>query len=106
MNKQLLKEQFIKLFLEGKNYSEISKLTGWSRKFITDLIKDDTRIIMQKNSKKIKVCKRKNNNQMIIYIPTQYIENIGISKNKQDSEYVDIFFNKDDETIIIKKHSN
>ena len=105
MDKKLLKEQFIKLFLEGKNYSEIEKLTGWSRTFITRLIENDARIIAKKNTKKIKVYKRKDNNQFQIYIPNEFIRKLGITENLNNNEYVDIFFDEDNKNIIIKKHS-
>ena len=106
MDKKNLKEKCVNLYLDGKTYTEIAKLTNWSRKFITDLIKNDSRVIVKNNTKKIKVCKRKDNRQMIIYIPTEYIEKIGISKNKENAEYVDITIDRNNESIIIKKHSD
>ena len=106
MDKKELKKGCIEMYLTGKTYTEIAKLTGWSRTFITDLIKNDEKIIEKNNTKKIKVYKRKDNNQMTLYIPTEYIEKIGISKDKADTEYVDITFDKNTESIIIKKHSN
>ncbi len=45
MEKRELKKKCIELYLEGKTYTEIAKLTGWSRTFITDLIKNDEKII-------------------------------------------------------------
>lgn len=55
MDRKQLKEECIKLYLEGKTYTEIAKLTNWSRTFITKLIQDDQRIIKLKNTKKILV---------------------------------------------------
>lgn len=104
MDKKGLKEDCIKLFLEGKTYSEIAKLTGWSRTFITNLIKDDQRIIEKNKIKKIKVHKRKNG-QMIIYIPTKSLEKLGISKDLNKIEYVNVKLDDSSKNIIIEKHS-
>ena len=57
MDKKELKKKFIEMYLEGKTYSEIAKLTGWSRTFVTNLIKDDKKIIEKNHMKKIKVYK-------------------------------------------------
>ena len=104
MENKKLKEQCIQLFLEGKRYSEIAEKTGFSRTFITNLIKDDPRVMEEKNKKKLKVFKRKDNNQMTVYIPTSYLKKIGISSDKDKSEYVDIYLKEQDKTIILKKH--
>lgn len=104
MEKSKLKEQCVKLYLEGKTYTEIAQKTGWSRTYITNLIKSDERIITKKNNKKLKVFKRKDNHQMILYIPTDYLKKIGISSDSNISEYVDISLNGKDKSIIIKKH--
>ena len=104
MEKEDLKNKCIELYLEGKTYTEIAKLTGWSRTFITNLIKNDEKIVEQKNKRIIKVYKRKNNNRMVIYIPTEFIENIGISKDITQSDYVDIFVDKKNKSITINKH--
>ena len=103
MDKESLKEQFIKLYSEGKNFSQIGELTGWSREFVRNLIKNEPEILKRKCSKKIKVSKRKDNNQMYIYIPTEFIEKLGVSRDKQKNEYVNIFINEKDKSIIIKK---
>lgn len=105
MDNKELKKQCIRLYLEGKTYTEIAKLTGWSRTFITNLIKTDKKIIERKNTRKIKVSKRKNNKQMIIYIPTEFIEKLGISKDTNKTEYVNISIDEESKTMIIKKHS-
>ena len=106
MDKKQLKEQFIKLFLEGKNFSEISHITGWSRTFITNLIKDDERVEDNKNYRKIKVYKRSDNKQMLIPVPTSFIKKLGISEDLNEVEYVDIYIDENTKNITIKKHSN
>ena len=103
MDKKRLKEDCIKLFLEGKNYAEIAKQTGWSRTFISKLIKDDERVKEKNNIKKIKVFKRKNG-QMVVYIPTKLLEDIGISRDINKSEHVNIKFDETYKKIIIEKH--
>ena len=105
MEKKELKEKCIELYLQGKTYSEIAKLTNWSRKYITDLIKNDKKIIEKNNVKKIKLYKRKDNKQIQIYIPTEFIKKLGISKDTFDIEYVDIYFDENNKNIVIKKHS-
>ncbi len=100
-----LKKKCIQMYLQGKTYSEISKLTGKSRTYITNLIKNDPKIKEIQNTKKIKVYKRKNNKQMIIYIPRDFIKKIGITEDRNNIEYVDISFNEFSNSIIIKKHS-
>ncbi len=103
MDKKQLKEECIKLYLKGKTYTEIAKLTNWSRTFIARLIQDDERIIKLKNTKKIKVHKRKNDNRLVIYIPTTYIEKLGISRDLKKDEYVDIKLDEENKKIIIEK---
>lgn len=103
MDRKQLKEECIKLYLEGKTYTEIAKLTNWSRTFITKLIQDDQRIIKLKNTKKIKVHKRKNDNRLVLYIPTTYIEKLGISRDFNKNEYVDIKLDEENKKIIIEK---
>lgn len=103
MDKKQLKEKCVNLYLSGKTYTEISKEEGYSRKYISDLIKDDARIIEKKNNRKIKVYKRKNSNQMIIYIPNFLIRKLGISNDNNKTEYVNITFNKETNSLIIKK---
>lgn len=103
MNKVDFKKYCLKLFTEGKSISKISKLTNRSRKYITNLIKDDEKYIQIKNNKKIKVYKRKNGSHMIIYIPTTFIEKLGISKDRTKSEYVNVSYNEKDNNIIISK---
>ena len=105
MDKKELKKKFIEMYLEGKTYSEIAKLTGWSRTFVTNLIKDDKKIIEKNHMKKIKVYKRKDNKQMTISIPTDFIKKIGISEDLNITEYVDIYIDENTKNIVIKKHS-
>lgn len=98
-----LKEQCINYFLDGKTLTEIAKLTGWSRKYITNLIKNDERVIKKENTKILKVSKQKEGKQLVTYIPSKFLENIGISRNKDDVEYVKVTQDLKNKTIIIKK---
>lgn len=101
-----LKEKCIKMYFDDKKtLEEIAKLTGWSRTFITNLIKNDERFIREKSTRKIKVSKSKNGKQLVIYIPTKFIEKLGISNEIDVAEYVDIFSDEEEKTITIKKHN-
>ena len=105
MEKEKLKEEFIKLYSEGKSYVEIAKLTGWSRTYISKMIKNDERVKAIKNTKEIKVQKKKSGNRLVIYIPTQYVEKLGISRTSNKDEYVNVTVDEKNKNIIIKKHS-
>lgn len=103
MEKKELKEKCIKMFLSGKNYTEIAKLTGYSRQYVTDLIKDDERVKEKLNTKIIKVYKMKNSTRMKIPVNTDFLNKIGISKDKRKDEYVEIKLDEKNKTITIKK---
>lgn len=106
MDRENLKEKCLNMYLnENKTLEEIAELTGWSRTYITNLMKDDARYKEKKNNRKLKVYKRKTTNQMLIYITTEFIEKLGISKDSKKSEYVDVSFDENTKSIIIKKHS-
>lgn len=105
MDKNELKEKFMKLYLDGKNYSEIGKLTGWSRTFVTKLIEKDPRIIEVKNKKTVKIYKRKDNHQFQLYIPNEFIRKLGITADTDSVEYMDIYLDEENKNIILKKHS-
>lgn len=106
MNINELKEKCIFLYVKkNKTFSDIAKEVGYSRTYITNMIKEDPRIIAKRNEKIIKVYKRANTNQMRIEIPTEFIEKLGISHNKNIAEYVKILFNESAKKIIIEKHS-
>lgn len=104
-NKENLKEKFIEMYLDGKRIVEIAKLTNYSRNFIGRIIKDDERVINYRNTKTLKVIKYKSNNRMLVPITTSLLEKIGISKDKQHDDYVDITLDSDLKTLIIKKHN-
>ena len=104
-NVENLKEHCVQLYLDNKNYSDISKITGYSRKYITDLIKNDVRIIEKQKIKTIKVHKRKDRKGLYIPIPVKFIKKIGINDNLEINEYVDITVNNNDNSIVIKKHN-
>ena len=103
MDKNKFKEQCLQLFINGETLSEISKLTGKSRTYITNLIKDDENYINIKQNRKIKVYKRKNYKQMTIHIPTEFIKGIGVTEDKNKTDFVNVFYDKEKKQIIIKK---
>ena len=103
MEKEELKEKCIKLFLEGKNYTEIAKLTNRSRQYVTKLIKDDERVKEKLNTKIVKVYKMKNNTRMKIPLSTYFLNKIGIDSNTAKNEYVEVRLDEKNKTIPIKK---
>ena len=68
-----------------------------------DIIKEDDQYKIIKNKRKIKVYKRKKYKQMTIHIPTEFIKKIGISEDKTKEEFVNIFYDTNNNQIIIKK---
>ena len=104
-NREELKNKFVKLYLQGKTMQEIAKLTGCSRNFVSNLIKDNELVKDKKNKKTIKVYKLKTQRRMSIAINTDFLSKIGISINSNKDEYVDIEVNEKDKTITIKKHN-
>jgi hypothetical protein len=103
MDKNELKKYCINMFVNGITLTNIAKSTGFSRTYITNLIKNDKKYLHIKDNRKIKVYKRKNYKQMTIHIPTEFIKGIGISENKTIEEFVNIFYDRFNNQIIIKK---
>ena len=103
MDKKELKKYCINMFANGSTLSNIAKDTGFSRTYITNLIKDDKKYLNIKDNRKIKVYKRKNYKQMTIHIPTEFIKAIGISEDKNKDEFVNVFHDATNNQIIIKK---
>lgn len=102
--REILKEQFINLYLEGKTMKEISELTGWSRNYVGKIIKNDERIKNYKNHVTLKIYKYKKQNKMTVPISVGFLEKIGISKDINIEDYVDVIVDENDQKIIIKKH--
>lgn len=105
-NKESIKEQTIKLYLDGKTLVEIAKLTGWSRNYLGKLIKDDNRIKEYRNRKVVQVYKQKKQSRINVPISTDFWRKIGISNKTDVKDLVDIEVNEDEGFIIIKKHIN
>lgn len=103
MNREELKEKSIELYMSGKTLTEIANIFKKSRTYITNLIKDDEKYIAIKQNRKIKVYKRKNYKQMTIHIPTEFIKGIGITEDKNEKEFVNVFFDRVNNHIIISK---
>lgn len=103
-NREELKNKFVELYLQGKTMQEIAKLTGCSRNFVSNLIKDNELVKNKRNKRTIKVYKLKTQRRMSIAINTDFLSKIGISINSNKDEYVDIEVNEKDKTITIKRH--
>ena len=103
MNKEELRKYCIDMLAKGNTIVKIAKQTGFSRTYISNLIKEDDQYKIIKNKRKIKVYKRKKYKQMTIHIPTEFIKGIGISENKNIEEFVNIFYDRFNNQIIIKK---
>ena len=103
MEKYDLKEKCIKLIEDGKNVSEIAQLLGYSRTYISNLIKDDKQYKFIRQNRKIKVYKRNHYKQMTIHIPTEFIKGIGVTEDKNINDFVNVFFDENNEQIIITK---
>ena len=103
MNKEELREYCMDMLAKGNTIVKIAKQTGFSRTYISNLIKEDDQYKIIKNKRKIKVYKRKKYKQMTIHIPTEFIKKIGISEDKTKEEFVNIFYDTNNNQIIIKK---
>jgi len=99
-----LKKEAVRLFLSGNNFSEIAKKMNFSRTFITDLIKNDERVKAKRNFTTIKVYKNGKNKKMRLGLSTAFLSEIGIDKDCSKVDYVDVFLDKENGQIIIKKH--
>lgn len=106
MEEKKLKEKCIELFISGKNYTEIAKLTNHSRNYIANLIKNDERVKEKLNNRTVKVYKLKNSTRMKIPINTDFLSKIGISKDNNKDEYVEINLDEENKTITIKKKND
>lgn len=105
IDKENLKEQFINLYLQGKTMQEISKLTGWSRNYVGKIIKDDDRIKKYRNYHTVKVYKYKMQNKMNIPIAVGFLEKIGISRDLNVEDFIDVILDENEKTITLKKHN-
>ena len=103
-NKEEIKENAIKLYLEGKTLIEIAEQTGCSRNYLGNLIKNDRRIKDYKNNKTVQLYKHKNQRRISVPISTEFWEKIGISNEIDIKDLVDITVNENKRTITIKKH--
>lgn len=103
-NKDEIKENAIKLYLEGKTLIEIAEMTGCSRNYLGNLIKDDNRVKDYRNKKTVQLYKWKNQRRINVPISTEFWGKIGISSNNNVKDSVDIIVNENEGTIIIKKH--
>lgn len=102
-NKEELREKAIKLYLDGKTMKEISKLVNCSRNFIGNLIREDKRIKEYRKRKIVKLYKWKNQCRINVPISVEFWEKIGISRNCNTDESVEITVDENNKTITIKK---
>lgn len=103
-NREEMKEEAIKLYLEDKNYIEIAKIIGCSRNYVSNLIKEDTRVKSYKNKKIVKLYKKLNQSKITIPISLDYWQKIGVSKNPNIAENIEITVDEKKQIILIKKH--
>ncbi len=103
MNKKELINYCVDMFANGDTIVNIAKQTGFSRTYISNLIKKNEQYKIIKNTRKIKVYKRKNYKQMTIHIPTEFIKGIGISEDRTKDDFVNVFYDTTNNQIIIKK---
>lgn len=104
VNKSDLKEQAVQLYLNGNNYADIAKIIGRSRNYVSNLIKEDDRVTNYKNQRIVKLYKNANDSRITVFIPLDYWEKIGVSKNPNISENIQMVVDEQTKRIIIEKH--
>lgn len=103
-NKDEMKEKAIGLYLQGKNYTQIGSILGCSRNYVSELIKEEHKIKEYKNTKIIRLYKNPNYSKIVAPISLNFWEKIGISKNADIIDNVEISVDEIEKIIIIKKH--
>ncbi len=103
-NKEEMKEQAIQLYTNGKNFIEIAKIIGCSRNYVSTLIKNDDRVQKYKNNRIVKLYKKERKSTIILPISLEYWEKIGISKNPDIDEKVEVQVDEKNKVILIKKY--
>lgn len=103
-DKDLLKKKCIELYIQGKNMVEIAKDVNCSRNYVGTLIKDAPEVKRYKNSKTVKIYKLKTRTQMNVPISVDFLEKIGVSRDVDINEYVDVAVDDKKKEITIKKH--
>lgn len=103
-NKDEMKIKAVDLYLKGKNYVQIAKILGCSRNYVSTLIKQDPKIKKYKNTKIIRLYKNPNYSKIVAPISLNFWEKIGISKNANIIDDVEISVDEEKGIIIIKKH--
>lgn len=104
--KKEIKNEAVKLFLEGFNFTQVGNELGYSRQFITNLIKDDPRIQEKRSCTTIKVYKNRKNKKMRLGLSNSFLYEIGIDMDCLKVDYVDVFLDKEKKQIVIKKHDS
>ena len=82
---------------------EIAKLTGWSRNFVSELIRDNEKVKEKKNTKKVKLYKFKNRGRVDVPISVDFWRKIDINTDLDVAEFVNITVKENEKEIIIKK---
>lgn len=103
-NKDEMKEQAIKLYLEGRSYTEIANIFGCSRNYVSTLIKEDSKIKKFKNKKIIQLYKKPKYSKIEVPINLDFWEKIGISKDSNIINKVEISVDEETQVISIKKY--
>ena len=103
-NKDDMRRQAIQLYLEGKNYIEIAKILSCSRNYVSNLIKDNEQVKEKQNNKVLKVYKNPNKGKKNLTIGIDLLSKIGIDKDNQSIDYVQINLDEKNKSLIIKKY--
>lgn len=103
-NKEEIKEKAIEMYLNGKKIMEIANETNCSRNFIGNLIRNDKRVQQYRNKKVEKLYKWKKQPRINVSIPVEYWLKIGISKDCEIHESVELVVDENNKTIVIRKH--
>lgn len=104
VNKDKMKETAVDLYLKGKNYSEIAKLLNCSRNYVSTLIRDDEQVKRKQDETILKVDKNYKTKKMRLTLSINYFNAIGISENPLNEDFVNVYLDRENEQIIIKKH--
>ena len=103
-NIEEMKRIALELFLNGKNYTEIANSLGCSRNYISHLINNEDEVIKRKYTKVFKVYKNPNGTKKHLTIGIELLSLIGVSRNKDENDYVKIIFDEKNKNLILKKY--
>ncbi len=102
-NKNEMKEQAVLLYLKGKTYIDIAEIIGCSRNYVSNLIKNDERVVKKQNLKVLKIHNSTPTTKKSLTIGINVLNKIGISRNNDIEEYVELLIDESNKQILIKK---